>query len=388
MIVVFLSDCYNHHQSAFSKEMYRLLDGQYSFVATKPVGEERQKLGWKEEYPPFVMRWYESEAAARACEELIDTCDVLITGSAPEDLLKRRIRVGKMIIRYSERLYKRGYELYKWPVRVLRMARRLNHRNMYLLCSSAYAATDYALTGNFIGKTYKWGYFPEAKKLDLNELFSRRKINKKASILWVGRLIGWKHPESSILIAGQLMTAGYEFELKIIGNGEMESELRQMIEEHHLSDCVHLLGSMNPGQVREYMEQADIYLFTSDFNEGWGAVLNESMNSGCAVVASHAVGATPFLLQHEKNGLIFESGNIDDLYMKTRSLLDDPAKRQRLGMAAYETITQEWNGETAAERLLKLIDCLQRTGKCDLFASGPCSRARLLKNHWFKGETL
>ena len=33
------------------------------------------------------------------------------------------------------------------------------------------------------------------------------------------------------------------------------------------------------------MEQADIYLFTSDRNEGWGAVANEAMNSACAMVA-------------------------------------------------------------------------------------------------------
>lgn len=51
---------------------------------------------------------------------------------------------------------------------------------------------------------------------------------------------------------------------------------------------------MKASEVRSYMEKADIYLFTSDFNEGWGAVLNESMNSGCAVVASHAIGSVPF----------------------------------------------------------------------------------------------
>ncbi len=50
-----------------------------------------------------------------------------------------------------------------------------------------------------------------------------------------------------------------------------------------------MLGAMSPDKVRAYMERADVFLFTSDFNEGWGAVLNESMNSGCAVVASHAM---------------------------------------------------------------------------------------------------
>jgi hypothetical protein len=37
---------------------------------------------------------------------------------------------------------------------------------------------------------------------------------------------------------------------------------------------------MPPEEVRVHMEQSNIYLFTSDFGEGWGAVLNEAMNSG------------------------------------------------------------------------------------------------------------
>lgn len=55
-------------------------------------------------------------------------------------------------------------------------------------------------------------------------------------------------------------------------------------------------------KVREHMEDADIFLFTSDYNGGRGAVLNESMNSGCMVAASHAIGSVPFLLEDGKRG--------------------------------------------------------------------------------------
>ena len=53
------------------------------------------------------------------------------------------------------------------------------------------------------------------------------------------------------------------------------------------------------------MERADIYLATSDRQEGWGAVINEAMNSGCAVVADHMMGAVPYLISHEENGMIY-----------------------------------------------------------------------------------
>ena len=83
-----------------------------------------------------------------------------------------------------------------------------------------------------------------------------------------------------------------------------------------------MLGAMPPEEVRRHMEKADIYLFTSDFNEGWGAVLNESMNSGCAVVASHAIGSVPFLIKNGENGLIYENGNQLDLEKQVLRLLE------------------------------------------------------------------
>lgn len=130
--------------------------------------------------------------------------------------------------------------------------------------------------------------------------------------------------------------------------------------------------------------KAGIYLFTSDRNEGWGAVLNESMKSGCAVVASHAIGAVPYLMKHRQNGLIYKSGDVDGLYKKVKYLLDNPGEQERLGCAAYETITGLWNEEVAAQRLVILSEHLLSGEKHpDLFEDGPCSRAVIVKDEWF-----
>lgn len=63
------------------------------------------------------------------------------------------------------------------------------------------------------------------------------------SILWVGRLIKWKHPEAAIELAVALKKKGYSFKITIIGNGELEEQLRIMIEEKKVSDYVELIGS-------------------------------------------------------------------------------------------------------------------------------------------------
>lgn len=89
-------------------------------------------------------------------------------------------------------------------------------------------------------------------------------------ILWVGRLLEWKHPDDALQVAKRLKVAGYVFTMNIIGTGALEQKLKDMIEQYQLNDCVHMLGPMPPESVREYMESSQIFLFTSDRNEGWG----------------------------------------------------------------------------------------------------------------------
>ena len=100
------------------------------------------------------------------------------------------------------------------------------------------------------------------------------------------------------------------------------------------------------------MEESEIFLFTSDRNEGWGAVLNESMNSACAVVANCAIGSVPFLLNNGDNGYIYKDGDVDDLYNKVKSLLDNADERKCIAKNAYATMVDEWNAENAAQSAL------------------------------------
>ena len=115
--------------------------------------------------------------------------------------------------------------------------------------------------------------------------------------------------------------------------------------------------------------------------------MNESMNSGCAVVASHAIGAVPYLMKHNENGLIYKSGDVDGIYQNVKNLLDNPGEQERLGSAAYETITGLWNAEVAAQRLITLSEHLLAGEKYpDLYEDGPCSRAEIIKDDWFNEE--
>ena len=71
----------------------------------------------------------------------------------------------------------------------------------------------------------------------------------------------------------------------MVGDGEMREQLKKRAGQEQLTQQVTFTGFQKPEQVRQYMEKAQIFLFTSDYKEGWGAVLNEAMNSGCAEAA-------------------------------------------------------------------------------------------------------
>ncbi len=60
----------------------------------------------------------------------------------------------------------------------------------------------------------------------------------------------------------------------------------------------------------------------------------------------------PFLIDNDKNGLIYQDGDIDDLYAKITFLLDNEKKRIEVSKNAYQTMVTEWNPKNAAKKLI------------------------------------
>ncbi len=374
MKIVFLSNFYNYHQEALSLSFCALVD-EYVFVETTPMAEDRRKMGWNQENMPSFVIPYETFLRDRdRVAQIILGADVVIIGSAPMSLLRERLKQRKLTFKYSERIFKAPRQYATLPIRAFKYLMD-GYRRMYLLSASAYAYGDYRKTLCFKNRAYKWGYFPRVKVYDdMAEIMECKYPD--TSILWVARLIECKYPEVPIRVAKRLKADGYRFELNMIGVGKMMADMEALIARYELQDCVHLLGAMRPEEVRAYMEKARLYLFTSDRNEGWGAVLNESMNSGCAVVASSAIGSVPFMIRDGENGYIYPDGDEDALYERVKYLLDNPDKCREVGQAAYETMTDTWNAETAAERFVALCRNLMDGKDGNLYESGPCSRDR------------
>lgn len=386
MKITFYSNFMNHHQLPLAKRFYSMFGNDYTFVALEQIPQERIDLGYHDlnKQFPFVLTTYDSKDKLHLAKQLAIESDIVVVGSAPDEIMKIRLPTGKLTYHSSERFFKEGLSILNFPRNYASALKHIKkfekYKNYCYLCMSAYAAADINTFANYKDRTFKWGYFTEIYD---NDRLIREKSRTKndagiISILWAGRFIEWKHPETALKLAVRLKRAGYRFVLKMIGNGEMKGELLKIIEKFELFDCVKLLGTMTPEEVRGHMAKADIFIFTSDFHEGWGAVLNEAMSSGCAVVCSHAVGAAPYLIRHGINGFVYQNQNMDSLYLQIIDLINNEKLRKSIGVSAINTMNHIWNADVAAERLIVLSNALVKNKTVNI-NEGPCSAAEPIR---------
>ena len=388
MKIVFISNFMTEHQKFLSMAFCSHKDIDYRFIETKEPDDSFQSVNCNDDKDlDFVIGFDEFKAKRKDCCKIINDADVVIHGSAPDSLISERVMANKLTFRYSERFYKDGFLKIKYMRNYL--AAWLHHGRfkdykLYMLCSSAFTSADANKFGNYIGKCYKWGYFPRTETFDITKAVEEK---KPGSIIWASRFIDWKHPEIPVLIAERLKNDGYDFSLTLYGKGKMFDTVGKLIKDKNLEDKVFLDDSKNSDELREIMRASSIFLHTANRKEGWGVVVNEAMNSGCAVVASHIVGAVPYMIKDGENGMIYEDGNIDDLYKKITGLLSDPAKTKRLGINAYETVTKLWNAGQAADRFYALSKAMLSGDKNPiLFDDGPCSKAQIIEDDWYKTD--
>lgn len=366
MTIVFFSNFLNHHQLPLCKEFIKLVgEDNFHFVATERIHEERVKMGYENmniKYS-FVVRAYESYEQKNYAIKLAHESDVAIIGSAPLEYSEIRGACNKLTFLYRERLFKYGTWRRFYPPTALRIYKeylRYKNKNFYVLCASAYTADDLELCGFPRKKCLKWGYFPEmTPKVEKNY--------DKLRIMWCGRMLWWKHPEDAVHIAHILDLKNIDFEMIMVGNGEKRKNVEDLINRYRLHSRVRLFDFMPPADIRSQMEKANLYLFTSGKQEGWGVVLNEALNSGCAVVANMEAGSTPYLVKDMYNGVIYDK-SYKELTNAVERLIAVPISQ--ISTNAYEVISDVWNPRTAVYNLIQFINNHNHVP-----LNGPCSYA-------------
>jgi glycosyltransferase involved in cell wall biosynthesis len=179
-------------------------------------------------------------------------------------------------------------------------------------------------------------------------------------ILSVGRLVEKKGFPDLIAACARLKQQGRRFRCAIYGEGPLRGELAALIEWLDVGDRVTLEGERSQQELIPIFQRADLFALapfvTGDGDrDGIPNVLVEAMACGLPVVSA-AVAGIPELVRHGENGLLVAPRDVDALAAALAALLDDQARRERMGAAARRTVVEQFDLRAAARQIAALFE--------------------------------
>ena len=376
MTLTFYSNRLNHHQAPVADELHRLLGEDFHFVETlKP--QDTASKGSSEDFStrPYLIRVWESDLSRKTAMDLAVSSDVAVFGASSIEYEVTRVRnTEKLTFDLSERWFKRG-PLNAFSPRLLKhfwyYHTLFQNKPVYKLCASAFSAKDQRRMLSFQNRCYKWGYFPKLEVISVDD----SPLSDPVKFMWCARFLKLKHPELAIKLVSRLRTKGFHVLLDMYGDGNELKISQDLALRLGLNDIIRFHGSQPNKKILDEMRNHDVFLFTSDRMEGWGAVANEALANGCVLVASDAIGSTPYLVKHRETGIVFKSGSLKSLEKEMEWLLENREAYQTIKKNGQAIVTRFWNPVNAAESLVQISRELMGNIDCTTIVEGPCSRA-------------
>jgi glycosyltransferase involved in cell wall biosynthesis len=167
-------------------------------------------------------------------------------------------------------------------------------------------------------------------------------------VLYAAKFQRRKRPDDLLCAADRLVREGVIFHLVMVGSGEMEPELRALVQRLGLSN-IHFAGFVNQVALPAVYAACDVFVLPSE-NEPWGLAVNEAMCAGLPIIASAEIGCVSDLVHGGRNGRTFSAGNIGGLSDSLRPLLTNPELRRRMGGASRDIISR-WSYAECREGL-------------------------------------
>ena len=120
--------------------------------------------------------------------------------------------------------------------------------------------------------------------VDKNIDLVRKYEGKDTKVLFVGALIKKKNLETSIAAVERLYNEGYDISFDIVGGGEMEQQLKEVVETKNLGNVVRLLGPKYGKDVQQCFRTHDVFLAAGL----GGLAVNEAMAYGLPIISTNA----------------------------------------------------------------------------------------------------
>ena len=147
--------------------------------------------------------------------------------------------------------------------------------------------------------------------------------------------------------------------LDIVGapaNDDDKNYLNNLIEISRTIEYSRVRFHGHKNNVKDYISNCDILILPSR-NESFGMVLLEAMSRGIPVIGSRVGGIPEVILEH-KCGLLFESGDYEDLADKIKYLYYNPLVRLEYGCESKKIIESKFLADDKAREIISLINSI------------------------------
>jgi glycosyltransferase involved in cell wall biosynthesis len=171
-------------------------------------------------------------------------------------------------------------------------------------------------------------------------------------VLFVGRLIYYKGADVLLRAIRDV-----DADLVMIGEGPLESELREIAVAAGIADRVTFLPPVSEEDLVAWYHAADVFCLPSVArSEAFGLVQMEAHASGTPVVSTTLTTGVPFVNQDGVTGFTVEPGDIDALAGALRKLTSDEELRARMGAAARERARKDFTIERMVDMTVAVFE--------------------------------
>jgi glycosyltransferase involved in cell wall biosynthesis len=202
---------------------------------------------------------------------------------------------------------------------------------------------------------------------DVDRFLSVRKRDYRSGylkLLYAGQLVPHKGVHTAIEAMGKLVNQRgiRQISLTLVGSGhpDYETFLRGLIDKEGLHDFVTFRQPVSKDKMPALLQQFDVLVFPSIYEEPLARMTQEAMASGLVVVGT-TTGGTKEILRDGETGFTFEPDDPAGLAEQIARLIGDPDLCSRLAQAGRETVLENFTLDKMVQEIEAYLErCLSR----------------------------
>jgi glycosyltransferase involved in cell wall biosynthesis len=189
------------------------------------------------------------------------------------------------------------------------------------------------------------------------KLFDSINIEKVPNqVLYVGRLVSYKHVDWLISAFAKVLERVPDARLKIVGSGPELPNLYGLVRNLGLQSCIVFAGRTPTYEaVAHYFKESEVFVLPSTM-EGEGIVLKEAMAASVPLIAMNVLGSGVLsVVRDGENGFLINPEQPALIAERIVELLENAKKRKKMGEAGRKFV-EEYDWEAITTRTIAVYE--------------------------------